>query len=96
MTTLRKPARIISASLLLTLALTLSAVAQSPNGATRLLTIYCPSEATASIGGHGTATRGPVRQYVLNFPVHMNAGFDVYVDITGLVGKEQRSVSRTV
>lgn len=155
MTTLRKSAGIISASTLLTLALTLSAAAQCGNHfksetsvfhrerechsvfpghverhtssfsfhgesslsvnsgsasafqalapmntgsrrATRILTVYCPSDATVSIGGHGTATRGPVRQYVLNFPVHMNAGFDVYVDITGLVGDEQRSVSRKV
>lgn len=94
MTTIRKTARIISVSVLLTLALTLSAAAQSSQGATRLLTIYCPGMADVTIDGVTTHTRGPVRQYVLNYSPHTT--HTVRIHITGKVGNELKSVSREV
>jgi hypothetical protein len=65
---------------------------RSSQGATSILTVYCPGMANVTIDGNLTYTRGPVRQYALNF----KTPHTITVDMTGKVGDKQKSVSRKV
>ena len=58
----------------------------------KILTVYCPGTADVRINDSPTYTRGPVRQYVINYPAHDS----LRIDMTGMVGKEMKSVSRIV
>lgn len=84
--------RAVPIAVALTLVLSLDASAQTLIGNTRILTIYCPSDAEVIIDGFRTETTGPVRQYKLTY----GTSHRMQVEITGRQGVIEKYVKKTV
>jgi hypothetical protein len=88
MTIQRNLIQIVVSSALVMCCLSQNASAQG----SKILTIYCPGMADVKIDGSPTYTRGSVRQYAINY----SQPHTLRIHMTGLVGKELKSVSREV